>query len=425
VRRGGLRDSTALATGSATSGVLAYLFFSVATHTLGSKAAAPVSVLWTYWSAATAVLTFPLQHWISRTSAVDAGEGGVRRALPGLSAVVVGCGVVVTTLAWALRHPLFHRGDLLFPALIGGVTIGSGFVGLVRGTLTARQRFQAVALALAGENALRCVAAGALAAAGVHNAAAYGLALVFGPLAGLCGPRALRPRPGGERVASESPLAFLGGVAGGSLIGQVVLTGGPVLLALLGGGPTQVTALFAALALFRAPYTLSLGLVAQVTGRLTVLVSEGRHDVLRRIRRAITAGTLVTALAGGAVGGPVGPVLVRIVFGNDVRISGWSCAAIAFGSVFAISNLVMTLSLIARGRGGAVLRSWVVGSAVGALCLLVTAQSAERRTIAVFVVAEVAAFLAMLVDDVRAVSPDRRGDTSAATTDVAGTPFVG
>jgi O-antigen/teichoic acid export membrane protein len=71
-----LRDTAALAAGSATNGVLAYVFFSVTTHALGAKASAPISVLWTYWSVAAAVLTFPLQHWIARVVAIERGERG-------------------------------------------------------------------------------------------------------------------------------------------------------------------------------------------------------------------------------------------------------------------------------------------------------------------------------------------------------------
>jgi hypothetical protein len=39
------------------------------------------------------------------------------------------------------------------------------------------------------------------------------------------------------------------------------------------GAPNEVTALFAALALFRAPYTLGIGVVSQVTGYITALVA--------------------------------------------------------------------------------------------------------------------------------------------------------
>ena len=65
-------------------------------------------------------------------------------------------------------------------------------------------------------------------------------------------PSAWRFAPG--RGRDSGAFAFLGGAASGQTVAQVVLTGGPVLLALLGGSPMEVTTLFAALALFRAPY---------------------------------------------------------------------------------------------------------------------------------------------------------------------------
>jgi O-antigen/teichoic acid export membrane protein len=400
VRRSGARDTTALAVGSAANGLLAYVFFSLVTHAIGSVAAAPVSVLWTYWAAAAAVLTFPLQHWLSRTVAVDEGETGVRAALPGVVAIVAALAFVAAGLAWLGRTSLFHRGDLVFPLLIGGVTIGSGFVGVVRGMLTARTRFAALATALAAENGARCVGAVALSAAGVNAPAAYGAVLLAGQLIGFAWPSTLRPRESGEHRASEAPLAFLGNVAGGSLIGQLILTGGPVLLALRGGSAAQVTALFAALALFRAPYTLSLGVVAQVTGRLTGLVTSGRHDLLRRIRLAILVLTAACAAVGAVVGAGLGPWLVRGVFGADVRIGVHPCAIIGAASAVAIANLVTTLSLIARARAGAVLRSWLVASAAGAV-VLVFGLSPVDEAVTVFAVAEAVAFAVMVVEEPR------------------------
>ena len=46
--------------------MLAYVFFAAVTRALGAEAAAPVAVLWAWWSFAGAALTFPLQHWIAR-----------------------------------------------------------------------------------------------------------------------------------------------------------------------------------------------------------------------------------------------------------------------------------------------------------------------------------------------------------------------
>ncbi|MGI8435016.1 MAG: hypothetical protein ACR2LE_09835, partial [Nocardioidaceae bacterium] len=258
-------STTALALGSAANGLLAYVFYALVTRHLGATASAPVSVLWTYWSFAAAALTFPLQHWIARSVAAHAGEAMVRAGLPSVVAAVVAAGVAAGLLGWWGRNALFSRGDLWFPLLVGWVTLGAGFTGVVRGGLSARHRFGAVALALAAENALRCAAAVGLIVVGSRAPLLFGACLAAGSLVGLAWPGSFRFSSGGSQgdgsdgggttAAPSAALAFLGGAAGGQVIAQAVLTGGPVVLALSGGTAAQVTALFAGLALFRAPYT--------------------------------------------------------------------------------------------------------------------------------------------------------------------------
>src|SRR4029453_6819025 len=98
------RGSTALAAGSVVAGLLAYVFFALATRSLGAEGAAPVSILWSYWSAAAAVLTFTVQHWIIRTLAHDGHEGAVARSLPKFAIMAAGltalAGVVSTPFAY-------------------------------------------------------------------------------------------------------------------------------------------------------------------------------------------------------------------------------------------------------------------------------------------------------------------------------------
>lgn len=405
----------ALALGSAISGLLAYVFFALVTRTIGSAVAAPVSVLWTYWSAAGAVLTFPLQHWLTRTVAADGGEDGVRHAIPRLLVVIAGLAATIGLLAWIGRDSLFHDRGAAFPVFAALLTLGSSLSGVVRGALASRQRLVSLGLGLVGENAVRCIAAGVLSVADVHSASAYGLVLVGGQLVWLCWPSGLRFVDGGAgaRGAGRSPLAFLSGVAGGSLIGQIVLTGGPVVLALEHGSPAAVTALFAGLALFRAPYTLSLGVVAPVTTRLTTLVISGRQDTLRRVRLGIVAVTSLGTLSALALGAAAGPWLVRAVFGGDVRLDHLAAALIATGSTVAMANLVMTLSLVARGRSGAVLRCWVLGAITAAVALVVTGATSVRSltgVVVAFVAAELVTFVVMVVEE-------PRGPTSAAVRD--------
>jgi O-antigen/teichoic acid export membrane protein len=201
----------------------------------------------------------------------------------------------------------------------------------------------------------------------------------------------------GVAAADESPVAFLSEIGGGTLIGQIVLTGTPVLLALRSAPAAEVTALFATLALFRAPYTLSLGIVAQITGRLTAAVAARREDMLRRIRLGLLVGSCVTATVGAAVAAVIGPALVRAVFGSEVRVSAAAAAGVAVGTAFAIANLATTLVLIARGLSSAVLRSWLVAVAAGAACIAIPSLGLLTDTIVVFVVAEAAAFVLMMI----------------------------
>jgi O-antigen/teichoic acid export membrane protein len=407
------RDTTALAVGSVANGLLAYVFFALATRHLGADEAAAVSVLWTYWSFAAAALTFPLQHWIARSVAAHRGEGAVAAAMPRIWLVVLTVAAVAALLAWFGRESLFVSRAPWFPLLVGAVTVGSGFLGVVRGALAARHEFVSNAWILAAENGLRCVAAGVLVWLGVGVNLWFGVALAVGAAVGLTRPSTVHFHGSGspaEGAGRESPLAFLGGAAGGQLLGQTVLTGGPVVLALAGGTPAQVTALFAGLALFRAPYTLAIGLVAQVTGRLTVLVVEGDRDALRRVRLAVAGLAAAATLVAVGVAASVGPALIRLVFGSDVVLGVGTTTLVAVGSALALTNLVSTLMVLAQNRAHAVARAWAVALVTGGLGFAaLVALPPLDRTVWAFVVAESMALVALLVEEgrgARRVVPD-------------------
>ena len=394
--RRGARDSGVLAVGAAINGLLAYVFFATVTRALGAEAAAPVSVLWAYWSFAAAALAFPLQHWAARSVTATGGEHAVRRSLPAVTAAVLTLGPLVGFLAWLAREPLFHRDDLWFPILVALATVGSALTGLVRGMLQARERFGAVALALVLENLVRVVVSIGLAAGGNHQPAAYGLALVAGYVTALVWPWTLRMTLRGDD--HESPFVLLGGASGGQLLAQVVLTGGPVLLTLAGGGAAAVTVLFAGLALFRAPYTLAIGMVAQLTARFTTLVVERRRDALHLLRTRLVAVTAVLSVAAVPVGAWVGRPLLPLVFGDDVRMSARLCAVLAVGSTIAIGGLVATLVLIALGRTGGQVRAWLLAAVPGAVYFAFWQAPVLDRTCWAFLVVEAGAFCWMVVE---------------------------
>ncbi|HEX6151325.1 hypothetical protein, partial [Nocardioides sp.] len=406
---GARRGTGLLAAGSVVSGVLAYVFFALVTRALGAEPAAPVAVLWAWWSFAAAAFTFPVQHWISRTAATAAGEAAVRRGLLRVAGLVTGVSAVAAVVAWLARDRLFGAEGSWFPLLVLAVGVCSGALGLARGVLSGRHQFGAVGLGLVLENGLRCLVAGALMAAGNEHPAAYGLALLAGYAAVCLRPSALVPRATGSGDAID-PLAFVSGTSAGQLLAQITLTGGPVLLAAVGGAPHEVTALFAALALFRAPYTFAIGLIAPLTGRLTRLVESGRHDSLRRLRGALVGATLVTAAIGGLLAAWLGDPVLELVFGEGVRLGGSLTAVIAVGSVFALANLVLTIGLIARARPGAIGRLWLAAAPLGLPTMVLVPADPVTRTCWTFLVVEAAAWLGFLLVERRSDRLARRDE---------------
>lgn len=399
--RGRAVDTTALLVGTTVNGLLAYVFFALATRTLGGEGAAPVAQLWTYWSASAAVLTFPVQHWIIRSSHTGAGLAAVRRVLPRVTAAVLALSAAVAAFSWLAREQVFTSEDVAFPVMAAAVTVGAFIVGVVRGRLAGADRFVATGVAIAAENVLRVLLA-VIVVWRAGGAVGFGLALSAGGLVVLAWPSAFRfpdPAAGDERA---SAMALLGGTAAGSLIAQLVLTGGPVVLATIGGRAAEITALFAALALFRAPYLLALGLVTQVTGAFTDLIVGGRRHAVRRIRRLVVVAGVVAAAAAWLFGLTVGPVLIRLVFGADVAPAPQIVALVAAASTVALANLVFTVLLVARGSSGQLTANWVAAVGVAVAVLLASRLPPLPLVSWAFLAAEVTAFVLMWLGEVRA-----------------------
>lgn len=222
------------------------------------------------------------------------------------------------------------------------------------------------------------------------------MALVAGGLVALW-PSAWR-FGGAGRSGDTSAFAFLGGAASGQLVAQGVLTGGAVLLALLGGSAVEVTAMFAALALFRAPYMVVLGTLPQLTERLTTYVVSGAVDRLRALARGLAALTVVMVPLAGVFGAVLGPWLLRLVFGSTVVVGPEVAAMVAAGCTLAVANVVLMVAALAGDRPLRVAGAWAAAVGTGAAATVALAGlSPVPRTAAVFLVIEVAAALALAV----------------------------
>jgi O-antigen/teichoic acid export membrane protein len=394
-RAGGVRrvtrDSAILASGSVANGLLAYVFFALATQSLGADRAAPVAVLWSYWALAAAVLTLAVQHWVIRTLAHDGHGATVAASLP---RIVVGGGVlsvVAGLVAFAFRQTLFDLDGLAFPAMVAAVTAGSLFTGLVRGALAGRERYRPTAASLAGENLVRVLAAIPVAVFG-GGAEAFGVALLIGPLVGLVWLRSLRFETPAQVSAIRNPLALLSGIAGGMLLAQIVLTGAPVVLAVAGGASAEVTSLFVALAVWRAPYLVAVGIAPQLTTALTRSVVQGRSRRLARLRSLIVAATAAGAALAALIGATLLQPVLRAIFGSDVELSDRQLVELGAGTAVALGNLALLLMLLALGRSRAATGAWLAALAVSGGWILASGMAPLERVVLAFLIAQLTAF---------------------------------
>lgn len=391
---GRLRTTAVLGSSSLVAGLLAYVLFALLTRHLGPVDAAPVSIVWTYWGLSAAAITFPVQHWLAHAVAAHGDFDAVRTGLSRLAALVVVLAAGTGLVAWAARDLLFGRDDVQFPLLIALMSVGALVMGVSRGLLTATARFGTLGATLLGEQVVRVLLTVVLAVAGVQDEALFGLVIVAGSFVVLLWPPLLRI-PGARGAAGTLSFRALGSAASAQLLAQLVLTSAPIVLAVQGGAPARVTALFVTLAVFRAPFILAQSQVAPLTGRWTMLIAEGRTRDLKRVRLVLLAGAGPLALAAAGVGVLVGDPVVRLIFGPGVEVGHAVSALVAAGSTIAVANLGATVLAIAHARPQVALRAW------GAGCLLAGAVlalpwSPELRTAAAFGVAEAVAFAVML-----------------------------
>lgn len=388
--RGVARDSAALTVGTVVNGIFAYVFFALVTRGLGAEAAAPVAVLWTYWGACTAMVTFPVQHWIIRATHAT-GEAEVASALPRVTSMVAILALAVSVGSWFVRGTLFTTEQAVFPVLMGAITIGALFAGVVRGGLAAQERFVATGVALGADNVVR-VLLGLLVLQADLGAVAIGVVLGLGAAVGLVWPSAYRYRSSGSVRWQGGADAFLGAIASGSLMAQLVLVGGPAVLALMGGSPTEVTVLFSTLALFRAPFLLGLGLSNQITGALTRWTVGAGGRAVGRYRAAVLLVGGAGAILAAVFGQSVGHLVVGWIFGADTAPPPAVAALVAAGSVLALANLLLSLEVIAVGAGGRLTRAWLAAGPIIAGVLAFAPTSTMMTVCWAFLAGEVVAF---------------------------------
>jgi hypothetical protein len=374
------RDFSELGVGSLINGAAAFGIATTATHTYGSADASGFVTLWTIWLLATALLTFPLQHWIVLQG---------RNEIPARRLLALALLPTIATLVVAIpaRNALFQSASLAYPLIAAGIVAGAVPMGVFRGSLMAAGRVRHTAMILAGENVARLLAAVLVAAAG-GSAEAFSSTILVGYLVLASFPQAWSS--GNEGSTDETGrvrevFRTIGFVGSSMLVSQVVLAGGPLLLAATGAAAAVVTATFATLEICGSVYLLTVG----TSLRFTAMLADKRAALsLQRIGSVVCLGGVAMAGVAATAAALIGPQTIGWLFGSDSRLPRASTSLIAGACVLAATGLLLLLVAVAANRSPHAFFVWLGAASVGVCAFAVNPAAADLRFAVAFLLVE-------------------------------------
>ena len=356
--------------GLVVNGLTTYGYLVVARHALGDVGYGGLAVLWALVNIGGFGLFQPLEQEVARATA-DRASRGVGSAPVLRQAGVLGAAQFVLVAAGLLAAwPLGLDGllDDRPELLIALVLALAAFAGtqLVRGVLGGRHLFDRYAWYFAVEGGSRLALAGVLAAAGVAAVGAYGLAIAFALVAAAvaaAGTRRPFVNPGPPASYRELTPA-LGFLLVASLGEAFILNVGPVAVDIVGGdelGPEAPGVFLNGMLIARIPLFFFQAVKASLLPSLATLAGQGDLVGFRNMQLKIVAAVGAAAVATTAVASAVGPLIVRIVFGDELGRSDMALLAASGGGLMLMLSLV--LGLVALGHTRVAVVGWVAGIA--------------------------------------------------------------
>ena len=377
--------------GTLVAGLANYAYQLLGGRALGPEDFAPVSALMTIHFLTFIVVLLPVEQLIIRSiSLYEDVDRAARRAATitiGLTALAAGLLAVVGT------ERLF-AGVEGFIVLAAAIVLAHGWFVIGRGNLAGHRYFRSYGVASAGASLLKLAFAGVvLLVAGTPFAVAA--ALVVGPLIiGAWGKRSWwsSPAPVDEEAAAGR---FLSTFILAAAASQVLLLAGPLVAALLGATPREVSIIFVTFTLARVPLVFGYNLVARVLPPFTNLAKVGFDQELNWWVRRLSIGGLALAIPAGLLGALLGPEVIGLLFGEAFEPSSGFAALAAAGVMLGGASLFIGQVLVARGETGRLAAAWIAGLVVATIALAAVEGDISVRIGIAFVLGEIAAMLSL------------------------------
>jgi O-antigen/teichoic acid export membrane protein len=370
------------------AGVSSYLFLKVAKVALGSDhAVQPIASLWIATFALAPGFFLPLEQELARTLAHRRaiGQGG-KPVVARVRSLGIGLAVLVT-LAVLATSPLivsgYFDGDwILLVALIMAFAAYAP-AHLSRGIASGNGRFNAYAIVMGADGAVRIVLCAALAVFGVKTVGLYGFAVALSPLPGVLWVKAkgaLRTEPGPPASWGEVT-PNLGWLLLGSVFAAALVNAGPLAATLLASDTQQdkelVTRFTYGVLLARIPLFLFQAVQAALLPRLSRLaarneIAEFRSGFARLMKLVLVVGAVGTA---GAY--LLGPLVIERFY--NATLSRRTMAMLALGSACYMIALAIAQAVIALRGHALVALGWGAGAITFVVVTWLSSHELTRR----------------------------------------------
>jgi O-antigen/teichoic acid export membrane protein len=414
-----------LSIGIASTGLLTFAYFSIASHVLGEQSAKRIDLLWSVMFVIISVIYRPIEQLLSRTIAERRARGQGSHTLRVPMLIQAGFALIFLIVALALQDTLvddvFEHQQALYDVLVIG-TLAYAASYFARGWLAGHQRFGLFGGLVLMESVSRVAFALAVAIGIASGQTAVALGIAAAPFVSLVVVPAAFARTRSERARGE---AESGGGHEDALVAPITVDEADAALAGPGTEGVQETAahddlslrrgggfafwvsgimlseqtllnaavltvdatahnralagiVFNVLLIARAPLQLFQAIQTSLLPHLTGLEATAGHEAFARAIRT----TVLAILAFAAVVSLglliVGPFALRhVFFGQDFTYKGTGLALIGVGMGLHLTSGALNQAALARDRARAAAACWLLAAALFVAWMLTPAISEQ------------------------------------------------
>jgi O-antigen/teichoic acid export membrane protein len=363
--------------GIATTGVVTFAYFSLASHSLSEVDYKGVSLLWSVLFLIISIIYRPVEQLLSHTISSRRALGHEGHPLRVAMTIQACAATAFLVIALAFREPIeedvFDGSTTLYWVLVVAVLAYAASY-FARGWLAGHQKFGLYGGLVLLESCSRCLFALAVAVGIASGQDVVAMGIAAAPLVSLLVvPWAIERRTTATARGGMREGAGFAGAVLAIMVAEQALLNGPVLV-------VDATAADAALAGFvfnvllitRAPLQLFQAIQTSLLPHLSGLhATGGGDDFARAIRTTVLA---IAAFASAVVLGLglIGPWAMGVLFGGDFDYGRFGLMLVGVGMGFHLTAGTLNQAALARRRGGLAAAAWLAAAALFMLWLLPT-----------------------------------------------------